>query len=325
MKKIIIVVLSLISLNSYSFELGQMSNHNLSGLSGDIGYGVRVAAGTGSPTYVWRQYGEDVDFIINDVSLFEFGSDRGNNDQRDIRFNDSGGARIEIRAPSEIGISVLNERIRQVEGPSAERLEISRNGNDLKGRILLGVTSSRILQLARISSDLEVRIPRSVLDGRYTLSTRVTGQYRVYSTVAAGSYWYANINYLGLSNNFDLITYLQVTIDNAIDFGKVIFTAGANTLTKRGNISILGGGNSHIKVKVVEPKILLTKVGKGTDTVPIFIKLIDSGNLGDEFEGRLDNTGRKDMMFEVKIEPGLYPDIPEGKYAGLARFEIKYI
>lgn len=325
MKKIIIVVLSLISLNSYSFELGQMSNHNLSGLSGDIGYGVQVAAGTGSPTYVWRQYGEDVDFIINDVSLFEFGSDRGNSDQRDIRFDNSGGAQVQISAPSGIGINVLNERIRQVYGRPMEGMWISRNGNNLQGRVVLGGTNNRQLQLARFSSDLDVRIPWNVPDGRYSFSTRVTGQYRVYSTISGGHYWEAGVNFTGRSNEFDLITYLQVTIDNAIDFGKVIFTAGANTLTKRGNISILGGGNSHIKVKVVEPKILLTKVGKGTDTVPIFIKLIDSGNLGDEFEGRLDNTGRKDMMFEVKIEPGLYPDIPEGKYAGLARFEIKYI
>lgn len=323
MKKFMIAILLLISLSSYSFELGPISNHNLSGLTGDLGFGVRIAAGTGSPTYVWRQYEEDINFTINDVSLFEFGSDRGNNDQRDIRFDSSGGAQVQISAPSGIEINVLNERIRQVQGPPMENMWINKNGNNLQGRAILGVTSNRQLQLARFSSDLDVRIPWNVPDGRYSFSTRVTGIYRVVST-ATGGFWSENVNFLGNSNNFDIITYLQVTIDNTIDFGKVIFTSGAGERIRRENISVLGGQNTSVKMKVLEPKLLLKKVGKNQETIPVFIRLIDGGNIGEEIDIRLDNSGRKSLNFEVKIEPGLYPDIPEGRYAGVAKFEIKY-
>lgn len=323
MKKIIITILSLMSLSSYSFELGPLSNYNLSGLTGDLGYGVRIAAGTGSPTYVWREYGEDVTFTINDVALFEFGSDRGNSEQRDIRFDNSGGAVIEVSAPNGIGINVLNERIKQVQGSTMENMWVSRNGNNIQGRAILGVTSARELQLARISSDLEVRIPWSVVDGEYSLSTRVTGKFQVVY-IPSGSYANANVNFSGRSNNFNLITYLQVTIDNAIDFGKTIFTIGASERTKRGSISILGGQNTNVKIKTVESKAILKRVGKEKDTMPIFIKLIDGGNIGEELDVRLDNSGRKDLNYEVRIEPGLYPDIPEGRYTGVARFEIKY-
>lgn len=322
MKKFMIAILLLISLSSYSFELGPMSNHNLSGLTGDLGFGVTIAAGTGSPTHVWRQYGEDINFTINNVSLFEFGSDRGNNDQRDIRFDSSGGAQVQISAPSGIEINVLNERIRQVQGPPMEGMWISKNGNNLQGRVVLGVTNNRQLQLARFSSDLDIRIPWNVPDGRYSFLTRVTGQYRLYSTISGG-FWSGNVNFAGRSNDFDIITYLQVTIDNVIDFGKVIFTSGARERIRRGNISVLGGQNTSVKMKVLEPKLLLKKVGKNQETIPVFIRLIDGGNIGEEIDIRLDNSGRKSLNFEVKIEPGLYPDISEGRYAGVAKFEIK--
>lgn len=320
MKKNIITILLLISLNSFSFELGPISNYKLSGWTGDLGYGVGMAAGTGSPTYVWRQHGEDVSFVIKDVSLFEFGSDRGNSDQRGIELL---GTPVHVRAPNGMSVRVINERIHQVDGPPAELLNISKSGNSLGGEMRLGRTSGRVMQIARLSSDLEIGIPWSVQNGRYSLSTVGSGEYRVYS-ISTGGYWRAGFDVSSPRNDFELITYLKVTINNAINFGKVIFTSGAKERSKRGDINILGGQGSRGRIEIVEPKVFLKKVGGDRDTVPVFIKLIDGGTMGEGIDFRLDNSGRKDLNYEVRLEPGLYPDIPEGRYSGIARFEIKY-
>lgn len=320
MKKIIITILLLISLNSFSFELGPISNYKLSGWSGDLGYGVGMAAGTGSPTYVWRQHGEDVNFTMKNVALFEFGSDRGNSDTRDIVLE---GTHIQILAPRGMSVRVINERIHQVDGPPAEILNITKSGNSLGGEMLIGQTNGRKMQIARLSSDLEVGIPWSVPNGRYSLSTVGSGRYRVYS-ISTGGYWGAGFDVSSPSNNFELITYLKVTIDNAINFGKVIFTSGARERTKRGDINILGGQGSRGRIEIVEPKVFLKKVGGARDTVPVFIKLIDGGTMGEGIDFKLDDSGRKNLNYEVRLEPGLYPDIPEGRYSGVARFEVKY-
>lgn len=320
MKKIIITILLLISLNSFSFELGPISTYNLSGWSGDIGYGVQVAAGTGSPTYVWRQHGEDVSFVIKDVSLFEFGSDRGNSDQRGIELL---GTPVHVRAPNGMSIRVFNERIRQVDGPPMEHLSLRRDGNNLGGEVVLGRTSGRRMQAARISSNLEIGIPWNVPNGRYSFLTEASGSYRVYS-LPSTNFWASGINFRGRSNEFELITYLKVTINNAINFGKVIFTSGAKERSKRGDINILGGQGSRGRIEIVEPKVFLKKVGGDRDTVPVFIKLIDGGTMGEGIDFKLDDSGRKNLNYEVRLEPGLYPDIPEGRYSGVARFEIKY-
>lgn len=321
MKKIIITILLLISLNSFSFELGPISTYNLTGWSGDLGYGFQVAAGTGSPTYVWRQYGEDVNFIISNVSLFEFGSDRGNSDQRGLYLE---GTPVHVRAPNGMSIRVFNERIRQVDGPPLERLSVKREGNNLGGMVVLGkIDGGRRMQAARISSDLEIGIPWNVPNGKYSFSTEVSGNYRVYS-IPSGSYWPSSVNFRGKENKFELITYLKVTIDNAINFGKVIFTSGARERTKRGDINILGGQGSRGRIEIVEPKVFLKKVGGDRDTVPVFIKLIDGGTMGEGIDFKLDDSGRKNLNYEVRLEPGLYPDIPEGRYSGVARFEVKY-
>lgn len=320
MKKIIVIFLSLISLRGFAFEQGPTRGYNLSGLSGDLGYGVRVAAGIGSPTYIWRKYNENVNFVIRDIALFEFGSDRGNSTQRDLRFH---GYPLRVSAPDGMSLRVLNERIRAVQNGPMEILEISRSGNEINARAVLRSTSGREMQLARVSSDLEVEIPTSISDGTYTLATRFSGSIYVY-LYGSGGFYNVPFAFSAPSNNFEVLTYLQITIDNIIDFGKVIFTSGAGKIIKKGKINIFGGHNVSIKVKRLEEKVLLKQVGREKAVVPIFIKLIDGKNNGEEVSTKLDATGIKSLEYEVRIEPGLYPDIPEGKYTGVARFEVKY-
>ncbi len=320
MKKIIIAILSLISLNAYSFEVGSIT-YDFGRMTGDIGFGTRMALGSAGPSYIWRQYGEDANFRILDVPLMEYGSDRGNTVQRDLRFR---GNPLEVTAPSGMEISVFNERIEQVVGPPMEFLAVWRSDNRFDSQAILGETSGKEMQIARISSDLEVMVPWNISDGTYSLKTRFNGILDIY--IYGTNSYYADVrnqNRTSTDVNFDVITYLEVSVRGDTDFGKIIFTAGANEITRRGDISILGGQNTSIKIKTLEPKIFLKRVGQD-DTVPVFIKLMDGHNVGEEIDVRLDNSGRKNLSYEVKIEPGLYPDIPEGKYTGTARFEIKY-
>lgn len=320
MKRNIVIFLFLIFFRGFAFEQGPTMGYKLTGLSGDIGYGVVVATGTGSPTYIWRQYGEDVNFILRNVALFEFGSDRGNSDQRDIRLD---GYPLGITAPNDMTLRVLNERIDAVYNGPMELLEVRRSGNNIGGRAVLRSTSSRLQQLARITADLEVGIPSTVADGIYTLATRFDGHINIF-LYGTNSYYRVRLGHSAPTNNFDLITYLQISIDNVIDFGKVIFTSGAGKIIKRGNINISGGQSTNIRVKRLEDRVLLKRAKGEKEVVPVFIKLIDGKNDGEEINVRLDSSGRGAIEYEVRIEPGLYPDIPEGRYAGVAKFEIKY-
>lgn len=319
MKRNIVIFLFLIFFRGFAFEQGPTMGNKLTGLSGDFGYGVRVAAGTGSPTYIWRKYNENVNFVIRNIALFEFGSDRGNTTQRDLRFH---GYPLRVSAPDGMSLRVLNEQIRAVQNGPMEILEVSRSGNEINARAVLRRTSGREMQLAGVSSDLEVEIPTSILDGTYTLATRFSGS--IYVHYDEGGFYNVPIAFSALSNNFEVLTYLQITIDNIIDFGKVIFTSGAGKIIKRGNINISGGQSTNIRVKRLEDRVLLKRAKGEKEVVPVFIKLIDGKNDGEEINVRLDSSGRGAIEYEVRIEPGLYPDIPEGRYAGVAKFEIKY-
>lgn len=316
MKGLIIFLLFFIQFFSFSHELGPIVNHKLAPLSGDLGYGVKMSLGTGGTTYVWRQYGEDVNFTINNVSLMELGSDRGTR-QGDIR---TIGEPLEISAPNDINIKVRNENIRNVQGSGFQRLEVRRSGdNALGASILLGNTNG--LQLARVSGDLVINIPWSVNDGTYTFLSRFSGQIRV--TANNGGHGTFSTSRSSPVNNFDLITYLQVAIQSELDFGKVVFVRGASSVKKVGDINISGSRGKNIKVSLLESKVLMKRNG-GNETVPLFLKLINGGTSGSEMDLSLDSTGRKNIQYEARIEPGLYPDIPEGKYSGVARFQVKY-
>ena len=319
MKKQIIFLLFSIYFLTFSFEVGPTNNYKLGGLSGDIGYGVVLTTGTGSPTYVWRQHGEDVTFTLNNVALMEIGSERGNA-QGDIKIN---GTPLRVSAPSGMSIRISNPTLHNVSGPGFQRLELRKNGDtELGGHIILGRTSGRLLQLARFSGDLVVGIPWSVPDGTYTLSTIFSGEVVVLND--NGNIGRTSATFRSPRNTFDLITYLQLNIPTEMNFGRVVFMPGVKPIKKMGNIKILGGQGQNINVTLNESKLFMKRVG-GNETVPLFLSLTDGHTESiTEINTSLDNTGRKNLQFEARIEPGLYPDVPEGKYSAIARFQVRY-
>ena len=327
MKKQIIFLLFSIYFFTFSFEVGPTNNYKLGSLSGDVGYGVRLTTGTGSPTYVWRQHGEDVTFTLNDVALMEIGSERGNDAegeksaQRDI---ETKGTPLRVSAPSGMSIRISNPALRNTLGPGFEYLELIKNGDtELGVHVLLGKTSSSLLQLAGVSGDLVVGIPWSVPDGTYTLSTTFSGTYYV-TRDNRGYYGTRDASYSSPANPFDLITYLQLNIPTEMNFGRVVFMSGVKPIKKMGIIKILGGQGQNINVTLSESKLFMRRAG-GNETVPLFLSLTDGHTESiTEINTSLDNTGRKNLQFEARIEPGLYPDVPEGKYSGIARFQVKY-
>ena len=326
MKKQIIFLLFSIYFFTFSYEVGPTINHKLAEQTGDVGYGVTLAVGTGSPTYVWRQYNEDLTFTLNDVTLMEMGSERGNDidgegtAQRDI---ETDGTPLRVNAPSGMSIRISDPRLSNARGPGFQRLELKKNGDrELGVHIILGKTSDRLLQLARVSGDLVVGIPWSVPDGTYTLSTTFSGSLSVVRD--NGKWGNTSVSQRSPTNTFDLITYLQLNIPTEINFGRVVFMSGVKPIKKMGNISILGGQRQNIKLSLGESKVFMKRVG-GNETVPLFLSLTDGHtNSINEMNLTLDASGRKDLQFEARIEPGLYPDVPEGKYSGIAKFQVRY-
>ena len=319
MKKQIIFLLFSVYFFAFSFEVGSTNNYKLGSLSGDVGYGVTLTTGTGSPTYVWRQYNEDLTFILNDVALMEIGSERGNG-QGNIETH---GTPLRVSAPSGMSIRISNPRLRTVLGPGFEHLELRTNGDtELGGHVILARTSSRLLQLARFSGDLVVGIPWSVPDGTYTLSTIFSGGIVVVNS--NGTWGDTTATFRSPKNTFDLITYLQLNIPTEMNFGRVVFMPGVKPIKKMGNIKILGGQGQNINVTLSESKLFMKRVG-GNETVPLFLTLTDGHtNSINEMNLTLDASGRKNLQFEARIEPGLYPDVPEGKYFGIAKFQVRY-
>ena len=319
MKKQVIFLLFSIYFFTFSFEVGPTINHKLAGQTGDIGYGATFAVGTGSPTYVWRQYNEDLTFTLNDVTLMEIGSERGNA-QGNI---ETEGTPLRVSAPSGMSIRISDPRLSNARGPGFQRLELKKNGNtDLGVHIVLGRTSGRLLQLARVSGDLVVGIPWSVPDGTYTLSTIFSGNLTIVND--NGNWGNTNGSQRSPANTFDLITYLQLNIPTEMNFGRVVFMPGVKPIKKMGNIKILGGQGQNINVTLSESKLFMKRVG-GNETVPLFLSLTDGHtNSINEMNLTLDASGRKDLQFEARIEPGLYPDVPEGKYFGIAKFQVRY-
>lgn len=319
MKKQIIFLLFSIYFFAFSYEVGPTINHKLAGQTGDLGFGATLAVGTGSPTYVWRQYNEDLTFTLNDVTLMEIGSERGNA-QGNI---ETSGTPLRVSAPSGMSIRISDPRLSNAKGPGFERLELKKNGNtELGVHIVLGRTSGRLMQLARVSGDLVVGIPWSVPDGTYTLSTEFSGNLTIVND--NGNFGSISGNQRSPTNTFDLITYLQLNIPTKMNFGRVVFMPGVKPIKKMGNISILGGQRQNIKLSLGESKVFMKRVG-GNETVPLFLSLTDGHtNSINEMNLTLDASGRKDLQFEARIEPGLYPDVPEGKYSGIAKFQVRY-
>lgn len=319
MKKQIIFLLFSIYFFTFSFEVGPTNNYKLGSLSGDIGFGVRLAVGTGSPTYIWRQHGEEVTFTLNNVALMEMGSERGHV-QGNIETN---GTPLRVTAPSGMSIRISNPTLHNVLGPGFQLLELRKNGDtELGGHIILGRTPGDLLQLARFSGDLIVDIPWDVPDETYTLSTVFSGE--VIVTSDSGRIGRASVTFRSPQNTFDLITYLQLNIPTEMNFGRVVFMSGVKPIKKVGDITILGSRGQNIKLSLGESKVFMKRVG-GNETVPLFLSLIDRHTESiTEINTSLDSDGRKNLQFEARIEPGLYPDVPEGKYSGIARFQLRY-
>lgn len=321
MKKIIFLII--LSLNVLGAEQGPLIS-NESGLGGDRDQ-IRPQVSMTAPQYIWRRPQEDVNLIIPQIKLGRIGSyHQGRNEENSME-----NWRIEWSGPSGGNIIFLTN----IRGEGEEEGVTARvvpSGYPVTGFRGVMVFSNSLpidrnkYYYATFYGDLNINIPWSIKieDGTYRINSRVSELSKIYEIDNI-------LNTITYSNNkssgdviVEIRTYLDLNFKN-IDFGKVIFTSGSKEIIKKGDIKILGGHNSQINISILESKISLKKVGT-EDIVPVFLKLIDGGNTGEKVDIRLDSSGEKRLSYEAKLEPGLYSDITEGKYVGVAKFEIKY-
>ena len=238
--------------------------------------------------------------------------------------------RIEWRGPSGENINSLTN----IRGEGEENgvvAQVVSSGSPVTGfKGEMGLSNSLPIDrnryyYATFYGDLNINIPwnNKIEDGEYRINSRISNLRKQYLD-GYGNVITANYNNDKRSGyiRVEIRTYIDLNFQD-VDFGKVIFTKNTRNIIKNGAISLLGGPNSQINISLLDSNIFLKKA-KGNEFIPAFLKLVDNANSGDNINVRLDSSGRKNLRYEAKIEPGLYPDIPEGKYAGVARFEVKY-
>lgn len=322
MKKIIFIII--LSLNVLASEQGPLGSaeSNLGGSKDQIRPQVSMTA----PQYIWRRPNEDVSLIIPQIKLGRIGSShQGRNETNS--FLDW---RIEWGGPSGENINSLTNIRGEGEenGVVAQVVPSGTPVTGFKGEMQLSnslpINRDRYYY-ATFYGDLNINIPWNdkIKDGEYRINSRIRNLRKQfidkYDNVITSSY----INDKTSGHiRVEIRTYIDLNFQD-IDFGKVIFTKNTRDIIKNGAISLLGGPKSQINISLLDSNIFLKKA-KGNEFIPVFLKLVDKANIGDNINVRLDSSGRKNLRYEAKIEPGLYPDIPEGKYAGVARFEVKY-
>ncbi len=196
---------------------------------------------------------------------------------------------------------------------SESKLFMRRVGGNETVPLFLSLTDGHTESITEINTSLDN-------SGRKNLQFEARIEPGLYPDVPEGKY----SGIARFQNPFDLITYLQLNIPTEMNFGRVVFMSGVKPIKKMGIIKILGGQGQNINVTLSESKLFMRRVG-GNETVPLFLSLTDGHTESiTEINTSLDNSGRKNLQFEARIEPGLYPDVPEGKYSGIARFQVKY-
>lgn len=274
-------------------------------------YNLRYRTLTHTPEFIWRKYGE----TINEKFLIRAEAGRISNRYDDNPIIGWYNVRTTMKNVHS-GIRYTYKNLSLV-GTKQYFSDLGTLNTDINRFSLDGIVIDSNIQLpvswyASIEADTYLSVDWSVPDGTYTMQ----GNTRVEWNGASTNY--------SSSRDFTLITYLDIQIDD-IDFGQVIFTKNAPIETRSTNITFTGGQSKKITAILNDDNSILRlkKVG-GNETIPINVNLRYGSKKGTTLIIDLDSMGSRNAWLDATLNPGLYFDVPEGKYTGELRVNVKY-
>lgn len=306
MKKIILILI--LSTKLFSAEFGPTINSAKGGTTG----GLRLVANTLAPKYIWRKHGESINEKLLVKQQYAGFLENFKNDNPVI-------ATYSIRVNTTAPHSGIRYTYKNIDSTGTKDkfselglIESSENLIRLNKVVIKPDLVAPVKWIIRLVGDIYLSIDWDVPDGKYSVKNTTTVQFGI----RLASY--------ATTVSFDLLTYLGIEIQD-INFGKVIFSRNQPIIERSSSVKFTGGHSKNIEATVNDNKEILNlkRVG-GVEEIPIYVNLRYEREKGTTVKLKLDKKGEGNVFLDARLNPGLYPDVPDGKYSGDVRVTVKY-